>query len=1159
MRFLRLQIPAFGPFTNIELNFAEEPGDLQVIYGPNEAGKSSLLRAVGDLLFGIHGQSPDNFLHDYATMRIKGEIRNRAGQTLVFQRRKGNKNTLLDAKGDALPDSALRPFLGSVDRPYFSAMFGLGARELRDEAQQILHGEGDIGTALFSASMGGTPIQRVVAALQEEADRLFRGRATANVSIRPACNRYRELLRQSREAMVDPERWARLEKELAEAGTSKSHLEDQISQLDQTIQWLGRCEDALPAVGRLEEELHKLRQLPDLPELASDFIPRAREAREAVARNQAKAQQLAVQIRTLQDQQADFSSNPAVMAEAEALERLHQGLGAHRARKETLAGLRVSMDALELLLKAGMQQLQLSGEIASLEHRRLSSPARLACEEAARTLTHDLREHTTNSAKVEELESQISDRVRRLQSPPEADLADLRDALSVAAEATEADRTLATSESEVQRWHRETTDQHRLIVGAPPDLDAAAALPVPALATIRRYRDQMDGLQRDLKEQGKKLAEGRKETSAIQTALRQLQRQGDLPSEEALREARAHRDRGWTLVLAEWKGAGARETLDPHVPLEEAFPQAIAKADAIADQLRLQAEAVAQAEERKFQLGEAEKRTADAREKVTLLHGTLAECQSAWESEWSACGISPRPPVEMEEWRDQWVGFRDRLGRLKAAQESLQRKTHQILSARQQLAAVLGQSEAKEFSLLFAAARKRVQDGEQTLGRREEMGRQLEALTIELTRHQQQQARLAGAAAVSKENWKRQCQAVGLPEGTSPDDGLALLRERTDLLSKFDDWRRQSVEAQAAAEAVSEYEHAIRGKATVLGYPRDTIEATETALWRAFTEAGKAQTRSEQLARQIQQMRGELERAQEDAAGSQRALNDLIQLAGLDSVDTLEPFLSRLEQRREAHAHMDSLRNTLGGLARGQAVDPFVSLVRAEDPDTLARRKAAASRLKEELASTLQGARETLYRLAGEKRALEVAGDTAADFRQHAESCAAALKRDGARFLRLRLATHLLQTQIERFRRENQGPLLQQSAVVFQALTRGAFRGLSAEFNADDLPVLKGVRPDQTRVSVEGLSDGTRDQLYLALRLAALERHLEEHEPMPLILDDLLVTFDDQRVEALLPQLAALAKRTQIFLFTHHQHLVELCRRTWGQEGFHLHILGSAP
>jgi uncharacterized protein YhaN len=60
---------------------------------------------------------------------------------------------------------------------------------------------------------------------------------------------------------------------------------------------------------------------------------------------------------------------------------------------------------------------------------------------------------------------------------------------------------------------------------------------------------------------------------------------------------------------------------------------------------------------------------------------------------------------------------------------------------------------------------------------------------------------------------------------------------------------------------------------------------------------------------------------------------------------------------------------------------------------------------------------------------------------------------------------------------------------------------------------------------------------------------------MPLILDDLLMTFDNDRTKAILPQLANLSKRTQIFLFTHHQHLVDLCRESLGEGNFQLHQL----
>jgi uncharacterized protein YhaN len=394
-----------------------------------------------------------------------------------------------------------------------------------------------------------------------------------------------------------------------------------------------------------------------------------------------------------------------------------------------------------------------------------------------------------------------------------------------------------------------------------------------------------------------------------------------------------------------------------------------------------------------------------------------------------------------------------------------------------------------------------------------------------------------------------------LPETTSPDVGLSILQERKDLLVKFDDWQKLSGTAQSLTEAISKYEKNVSQKSVSLGIKADTTEALESALWKALAEARKSQQLHYQLAEQIKEKSDDLADAQELVLRTEQALIELVKVAGLIDSSDLESFLAHLEQHKFLQTRIDSLRTTLSGLARGQAVDEFVAKVRAEDPDQLAERKLNATAEKTERESALSANREIVFRLGNERNALEKAGDAAADFRQQAESCAANLRHDAARFLRLRLASSLLETQIEQFRKQNQGPLLQKSGVAFQAITRGAFSGLGAEFNADDVPVLMGIRADQTRVPIEGLSDGTRDQLYLALRLAALDHYLEEHEPMPLILDDLLITFDNERTMAILPRLADLARRTQILLFTHHEHLVELCSQTLGQNQFKLHRL----
>ena len=804
-----------------------------------------------------------------------------------------------------------------------------------------------------------------------------------------------------------------------------------------------------------------------------------------------------------------------------------------------------------------MQNLELTGEFASLESHRLSSPIRLACEETAGALKGALAGQAANAIKEEELGNQIRAQEAQLKSYPETDLTGLREALAVAAEATDADRTVSSSESEVQRLTRETADQHRLVLGSPEGLDATTRLAVPSAAKIRRYQEQMDGINREIKSEEDRIREATKRAGSIGADLGRLQRQGELPSGETLRKAREHRDRGWNLVLAEWKGSGAKEELIPGLPLEEAFPQAIVKADDIADQLRLDADAVAQAEEKRIQLREIEQQDGAFRQKLQSLQSSLGTIRESWQGEWSGCMITPNSPAEMQDWRDQWSEFRNLLGKLRTAEESLQKKHDQIRQAKKRLAAVLDQSEEKEFSVLFAAAKTLVQDGEQAAGRRSEKSEQLERTKGELARLEQSRARLTEEVNVSAEKWKLQCAVVGLPEDTSPDAGLALLRERKDLLARFDEWRVLSQRSQSTAEVVAQYEATATEKAIALGMTGDTTETLEFALWKALTTARQSQTRYEQLAEQIRLTRSELEDAEALAGQSEQKLKDLVQLAGLAAVAELEPMLAHLEQRYAVQTQINDLCNTLRGLARGQAVDEFVARVRVENPDGFGQRKTAAEREKNEKELALVGIRETVFRLRNEKEGLAKASDAAADYRQQAESCAATLKQDGARYLRFRLAAHLLQAQIERFRRENQGPLLQRSGEVFQAITRGAFRGLAPEFSADDTPVLVGVRPDEARVPVEGMSDGSRDQLFLALRIAALTRHLEEHEPMPLILDDLLVTFDDERAMAVLPQLGALAKRTQIFLFTHHEHIVELCRQNLGEGQFHLHRLGK--
>ncbi|MHB8160266.1 MAG: ATP-binding protein, partial [Thermoleophilia bacterium] len=185
--------------------------------------------------------------------------------------------------------------------------------------------------------------------------------------------------------------------------------------------------------------------------------------------------------------------------------------------------------------------------------------------------------------------------------------------------------------------------------------------------------------------------------------------------------------------------------------------------------------------------------------------------------------------------------------------------------------------------------------------------------------------------------------------------------------------------------------------------------------------------------------------------------------------------------------------------------------------------------------------RDALKLIGEESKELQLMDGSghAAEAAEKMEQVAAKIRRLVDQYTKIKLATMVLKTEIERYREEHQDPILQIAAGVFSELTLNSFAGLRTDMDDNGNPIIVGVRPDDSRVPVEGMSDGTCDQLYLALRLATLKSRLETSEPMPFIVDDILINFDDDRSKATIKVLADLAKRNQVVLFTHHQKIVD--------------------
>ena len=146
MRIRQLDLLRYGNFTGASIALPAGTPDIHGVLGENEAGKSTAMAGIEDLLFGIPSNSPRNFLHEYGAMRI-GATLEKDADTLTVCRRKGNKDTLLSEQGMPLSsgEGALAPYLAGADRRFYSRMFSLDHERLRQGGREILRAQDDIG------------------------------------------------------------------------------------------------------------------------------------------------------------------------------------------------------------------------------------------------------------------------------------------------------------------------------------------------------------------------------------------------------------------------------------------------------------------------------------------------------------------------------------------------------------------------------------------------------------------------------------------------------------------------------------------------------------------------------------------------------------------------------------------------------------------------------------------------------------------------------------------------------------------------------------------------------------------------------------------------------------------------------------------------------
>ena len=311
-----------------------------------------------------------------------------------------------------------------------------------------------------------------------------------------------------------------------------------------------------------------------------------------------------------------------------------------------------------------------------------------------------------------------------------------------------------------------------------------------------------------------------------------------------------------------------------------------------------------------------------------------------------------------------------------------------------------------------------------------------------------------------------------------------------------------------------------------------------------LTEAERVRDLQVRQTKVVEELEEKVAQLDEERREAQRSVTHLNDAAATDTADALEQAIERFDVLRDCQAALAKVLLTLEQDGDGLAVGVLEQECEAVDLDQIAAREETISADEKTLRGRLSDAAEVRSKARDAFQAVDD-DDAAARAAAKRQEALTEMREVAARYVRVRTSATLLQWAIDRYRREKQAPLLKRAGSLFATITGGSFSGLRVEYEEDEAH-LAGLRPGGETVRVSGMSTGTADQLYLALRVASVEDYLERAEKLPFVADDLFVNFDNERAAAGFEVLGHLAQKTQVLFFTHHQHLVDIARDTLG-------------
>ena len=1054
MRIDRLDLIAYGPFTDKSLNLDDGNYGLHLIYGNNEAGKSTSLRALIAWLFGIPARTNDNFLHSNPQLRIAGKLRLLDGNEIEFVRRKGKKGTLIGlGTDDTLDDSVLAPFLpGGIDENLFTKLYGIDHDRLVAGGQELLDQSGDLGQALFSAAVGTASLREILAELQNDAEELFKPRASTKV-VNQAISNFKEAQKKIKDSSLPVAEWKKLKKELADTLSAIKQVEEDINVKSKEKSRLDRLNRVKGALAKRRAVLVRIEELGEVLLLSEDFDEKRRTASDNLQVASEAKERAEAKLSRLKEESELLNVRNELLENEEAILAIHKELGAVektiKDRPQQDGKRRLLRNEAETLLKGVRPDVDLDGadELRSL----LNNKKWILGLAQKHGLLNQKKEQAEATLRDIEDEQESINKELGEQSQSDLDLSELKAAIAASRKPGDVEQRLADSQKRASEEKAAYESELARLGKFSGTVESLSKVAMPVSETLDTFEKQIDELSEKIRDHERKHQEIEEEKKQAEQDLKAMLLTSDVPTIYELEKSRTVRNTGWNLIKRKYiEKIDVEKDIAKFVSESELptlYEQKVDAADHVSDKLRLAADQVVKRADLEAKIENLKSHLNDIAENTQKAIDEKNAHQAEWNAIWEPLGIDPGTPREMKQWLlrvDKLltnVQFADTVsGDARKLTGECKRLKENISL---QIAKFDESIDPQKMSLeaMINLCEQRVNQEAAALERKRQLEHSLGDAEIRLKKTRDELKSIENDQSNWLQEWGQAIDGLGLKADVHPEHATEIFYQLVAFFEKFDKSEELRKRIYGMDQVEEKFKNRVFEFADSIGFKRDGQEAgtIATQLNRDLNEAREARASLKKIETQGKEIKGEIEDADITIRTAQEQLTSLREQADVETDHDLVSAGENSRNKRELQQKLDMLEQELTRNGDGLSIEGLEKEAGESEIDAIEGELEKISLELKELHENRDALRDQRQTLQNEIKAKD--GDAAAaNASEESEQQLATMVSGVEQYLRLQIAALILEQRIEDYRKKNQAPVLARSGELFSKLTLGLMR-----------------------------------------------------------------------------------------------------------------------